>query len=110
MPKKSGGKAAKTKTDTGKITLPAELGGASIAMKTLLKHPIVATLAADALEAMAADIRAKLARASAPAPAANAKPAAPKAAKPVAAKPATAKPAARRAPRKPTAPGTDTTQ
>lgn len=102
MAKKSakGGKGAST------LTLPDELGGGTVTMKALIKHPLVAELAAQALEAMAADIRAKLAK---PAP----KTAAPKATtpKPAAKKPAApkaAKPAAPR--RKPTAPGTDTTQ
>lgn len=92
MAKKSGGKTGKAAA----IALPDELGGGAISVKALVKHPLVAELAAQALEAMAADIRAKLAK---PAP------------KPVAAKkasPKAAKPAAPR--RKPTAPGTDTTQ
>lgn len=89
MAKKSGGKTGKAAT----IVLPEELGGGAISVKALLKHPLVAELAAQALEAMAADIRAKLAK---PAP------------KAASSKPAAKKPAAPR--RKPTAPGTDTPQ
>lgn len=109
MAKKNSGKAvkpAKAKTAAPKIALPKELGGGAVDLKTLTKHPLVAELAAQALEAMAAELRAKLTKATAP------KPAPVKAVKPIAEKPApTAKAAApRRAPRKPTAPGTDTTQ
>lgn len=97
MAKKNGGKTGKAAT----IALPQELGSGAISVKALIKHPLVAELAAQALEAMAADIRARLAKpapkADAPKPAAK-KPAAPKAAKPAAPR------------RKPTAPGTDTTQ
>lgn len=109
MAKKNSGKAAKpakAKTAAPKIALPEELGGGAIDVKTLIKHPLVAELAAQALEAMAADLRAKLAKPSAPkpAPAKTTKPAADKAV------PVTKAAAPRRAPRKPTAPGTDTTQ
>ena len=94
-------KSAKGGKGETALTLPDELGGGTVTMKALIKHPLVAELAAQALEAMAADIRAKMAK---PAP----KAAAPKHATPKPAAPKAAKPAAPR--RKPTAPGTDTTQ
>lgn len=99
------------------IDIPAALKGSGVTVDNLTKHPLVAGLAAMALESLASQIRAKTAATSAatppepePKPSAARKPAAARAStakKPVAKKAAAPKPAAKKpAARKPAAKST----
>ena len=99
------------------IDIPAALKGSGVTVDNLTKHPLVAGLAAMALESLASQIRAKTAATSAatppePKPSAARKPAAARAStakKPVAKKAAAPKPAAKkRAAPKPAAKSTST--
>jgi outer membrane biosynthesis protein TonB len=99
------------------IDIPAALKGSGVTVDNLTKHPLVAGLAAMALESLASQIRAKTAATSAatppqPEPTATRKPAAARASvakKPSAKKAASPKPAAKKpVTRKPAAKSTST--
>lgn len=99
------------------IDIPAALKGSGVTVDNLTKHPLVAGLAAMALESLASQIRAKTAATSAatsprPEPTATRKPAAARASvakKPTAKKAAASKPAAKKpVTRKPAAKSTST--
>jgi len=77
------------------IDIPAALKGSGVTVDNLTKHPLVAGLAAMALESLAGQIRAKTAAASVATPPEPAEPSKPAAAK---------KPAPRKAPAKKPAP------